>query len=91
VLEWLRQSPKPILACAESNIAVDLLYNEFQKAGIRAIRIGVTFLSQPGNDEKNNLFTDSQYKHYAKHLQKGEMKNAINAKYGLMKRKLDQA
>jgi superfamily I DNA and/or RNA helicase len=29
VLEWLRQSSAPILACAESNIAVDLLHNEF--------------------------------------------------------------
>jgi hypothetical protein len=73
------------LACAESNIAVDLLHNEFQKAGIRAIRIG------PGNDEKNEYFVENSYRSYTKHVLNGDVKNAINAKYGLIKRKLEQA
>lgn len=29
------------MACAESNIAVDILYSEFLRAGLNAVRIGV--------------------------------------------------
>jgi len=30
----------PILACADSNVATDILHCEFLKAGIKAVRIG---------------------------------------------------
>lgn len=37
------------MACADSNVAVDILHGEFTKAGLRAVRVG------PGYDEKNEL------------------------------------
>ena len=85
VLEWVRQSPTPILACADSNIAVDLLHSEFLKAGLRSLRIG------PGNDERNELIQDFRYQNYTQYYMQGKFQNAATIKFGMMKRKISDA
>jgi superfamily I DNA and/or RNA helicase len=85
VLEWLRSSPSQIMACADSNIAVDILYNEFQKAGIKSIRIG------PGYDEKSDFKMDKNYKIYSVYQSSKQYHNANNVRFGIMKRMLGEA
>jgi hypothetical protein len=85
VLEWLRASNQPILACADSNIAVDLLHSEFLKAGIKAIRIG------PGFDDRNEFRMDKNYKIYNAYYNSKQFHYANNVKYGIMKRMLNEA
>lgn len=85
VLEWLRSNPSTILACADSNIAVDILHSEFMKAGIKAIRIG------PGYDDKNDFKLDKNYKIYNSYYMTKQFHNANNIRFGIMKRMLQDA
>ena len=85
VLEWLRVSPAPILACADSNVAVDLLYREFLQAGINAVRIGGGFEDRP--DFKN----DRNYSTYLSLLSSKQYHNANNIKFGIIKRLIADA
>jgi len=85
VLEWLRSSRQPILACADSNIAIDLLHSEFLRAGIKAIRIG------PGYDDRNEFKNDKNYKIYNDLYNSKQYQNANNVRYGIMKRMLNEA
>jgi DNA polymerase III delta prime subunit len=63
IIEWLRQdSFNPILVCADSNIAVDILHRELSKAGVNALRMGV---KEEIIFDKANKF--SQYRRLVKH------------------------
>ncbi len=63
IIEWLRQdSFNPILVCADSNIAVDILHRELSKAGVNSLRMGV---KEEIIFEKGNKF--SQYRRLVKH------------------------
>ena len=85
VLEWLRLAPIPILACADSNIAVDRLYEEFKAAGIRCMRIG------PGYDEKNDLKNDKNYSMYTALCNAKQYHNANSVRFGIIKKKISEA
>lgn len=67
VLEWLRQSSLHVLVCAESISKVDEIHSEFEKIGVRSVK--VSFLSEdeepfnsnkqsfsPPNFQNDNLF-----------------------------------
>ena len=43
------------MACADSNIAIDLLHNEFQRQGLKSIRIG----AQSDIENYNELYSGS--------------------------------
>ncbi|KRX03858.1 P-loop containing nucleoside triphosphate hydrolase [Pseudocohnilembus persalinus] len=43
VIEWLRQSGKPVLITAENNQNVDILFNELIKANIKAVKLAPGF------------------------------------------------
>jgi len=85
VLEWLRASSAPILACADSNVAVDLLYQEFMQAGIKAVRIGANF------DENNDFRSDKQYAAYAAFQSAKQYHNANGIRFNIIKRKISEA
>lgn len=85
VLEWLRVSPAPILACADSNVAVDLLYREFLQAGINAVRIGAGF------EERAEFQNDKNYRNYVSLLSSRQYHQANNIKFGIIKRIIAEA
>ncbi|KAL4464082.1 hypothetical protein ABPG74_006019 [Tetrahymena malaccensis] len=86
VQEWCRQSSDPVLACADSNIAVDILHKEFIKSGIRACRIG------PGSESKNELMQDPKYRTYIESFKKQQQgKNPISAKFMFMKKLISES
>lgn len=85
VLEWLRLSPIPILACADSNVAVDRLYEEFKAAGIRCMRIG------PGYDEKNDLKNEKSYAMYTALCNAKQYHDANSVRFGIIKKKISEA
>ncbi|KAL4510686.1 hypothetical protein ABPG72_004840 [Tetrahymena utriculariae] len=86
VQEWCRQSSDPVLACADSNIAVDILHKEFIKSGIRACRIG------PGSESKNELMQDPKYRTYIESFKKQQTgKNPISAKFMFMKKLISES
>lgn len=62
---WSRQYREPILACAESNAACNLLHQEFLRAGLNSVRIGV------GSDENTQLASDSRFQTYQMYKQQG--------------------
>ena len=85
VLEWLRTSSSPILACADSNVAVDLLYQEFMQAGIKAVRIGAGF------DENIDFKSDKQYASYLAFQNAKQYHNANGVRFNILKRKINEA
>lgn len=85
VLEWLRTSSAPILACADSNVAVDLLYQEFMQAGIKAVRIGAGF------DENIDFKSDKQYASYLAFQNAKQYHNANGVRFNILKRKINEA
>jgi hypothetical protein len=85
ILEWLRNSTHPILACAETNIAVDILYDELKAAGLNVIRVG------PDYDDKHDLRGDKNYSAYQSFLNNKQYHNAYNIKFGIIKRRIGEA
>ncbi|KRW99001.1 P-loop containing nucleoside triphosphate hydrolase [Pseudocohnilembus persalinus] len=85
VLEWCRQSTQQILACADSNVAVDILHCEFQKAGLRSVRIG------PGYDERNEIMHDPRYRNMKIQQSLGNIQQAGNIRYQMMRNQIKEA
>ena len=85
VLEWLRSSPAPILACADSNVAVDLLYSEFMQAGIKAMRIG------PGYDDRHEFKMDKNYQQYITFYNSKQFHHSNSIRFGIIKRMINEA
>lgn len=86
ILEWLRHSSHPpILACSETNIAVDILYDELKAAGLNVIRVG------PEYDDRLDLRGDKNYSTYLSFINNKQYHQANNIKVGIIKRRIGEA
>jgi superfamily I DNA and/or RNA helicase len=58
IIEWLKlDSKNPILVCADSNIAVDILYKELISSGVPTTRLGI---GSNLNEEYGSILTPSE-------------------------------
>jgi superfamily I DNA and/or RNA helicase len=53
ILEWLRKSNQIILVCAETDISIDKMLTELDRARIRAVRVGLKEEAGGLNQSKN--------------------------------------
>eukprot|EP01017_Pseudomicrothorax_dubius_P010067 TRINITY_DN1354_c0_g1_i1.p1 TRINITY_DN1354_c0_g1~~TRINITY_DN1354_c0_g1_i1.p1 ORF type:complete len:712 (+),score=165.51 TRINITY_DN1354_c0_g1_i1:147-2282(+) len=85
ILEWLRQSPTPVLACANNFTNMDRLHNELVKAGLKVIKLG------PMNDPKAGAFTDMRFKYYQQFFNQKKFNPVANQKHQMIKKTLADA